>query len=162
SDLREHARAVIDTGKARVVTYDMRDPDDLLWGLGTGCEGAMDIVLLRAGPANDWQPLTHLAGAWGAHASTAAGIVVGATLAAVPACTVILPTHRAQHPSWARALSRGHFDQLLHELARARTAGFLALASPLRVFALPLALPPRILILGAGPDAVPVASFAAQ
>ncbi len=56
-DLREHARAVIATGAAREVRYDMRGSDDLLWGLGLGCEGAMQILLLRAGPDNDWQPL---------------------------------------------------------------------------------------------------------
>src|SRR2546430_16844227 len=36
-----------------------------LWGLGLGCEGAMHILLLRAGPENDWQPLAHLAGEMG-------------------------------------------------------------------------------------------------
>src|SRR5690349_2711049 len=30
-DLSEYARAVIDTGKPRVVTYDMRGGDDLIW-----------------------------------------------------------------------------------------------------------------------------------
>ena len=56
-DLREHARGVIATGQLREVRYDMRGPDDLLWGLGMGCEGAMQILLLRVGPDNDWQPL---------------------------------------------------------------------------------------------------------
>ena len=46
-DLAEYARGVIDTGKARLVTYDMRGGDDLVWGLGLGCEGAMHILLMH-------------------------------------------------------------------------------------------------------------------
>ena len=58
-DLAEYARSVIETGTARLVTYDMRGGDDLVWGLGLGCEGAMHILLIRVGPDNDWQPLEH-------------------------------------------------------------------------------------------------------
>jgi len=49
-DLREHARAVWDDGKPRIVSYDMRSKDDQLFGLGAGCEGAMDILLTGHGP----------------------------------------------------------------------------------------------------------------
>src|SRR5215470_9617294 len=59
-DLAEYALTVIGTGQPRVITYDMRGGDDLIWGLGLGCEGAMHILLVRAGPENDWQPLTQL------------------------------------------------------------------------------------------------------
>ncbi len=71
-DLAEHARAVIDSGQARRITYDLRDPNDLIWGLGVGCEGAMHILLLRVGPAEHWQPLAHFAEAFAAHAPTVA------------------------------------------------------------------------------------------
>ena len=46
-DLREHANAVRDTGVPKVVSYDLRGPDDLLWGLGVGCEGSMNILRIR-------------------------------------------------------------------------------------------------------------------
>src|ERR1044071_9649317 len=58
-DLREHARDVARTGAARIVSYDLRSTTDQLFGLGAGCEGAMDILLTRCGPAVEgWQPLT--------------------------------------------------------------------------------------------------------
>ena len=44
-DLREHARDVAATGKARIVSYDLRSTTDQLFGLGAGCEGAMDVLL---------------------------------------------------------------------------------------------------------------------
>lgn len=56
-DLVEHARAVLASGAARVASYDMRGGDDLLFGIGSGCEGAMQVLLQRVGPAEDWQPL---------------------------------------------------------------------------------------------------------
>src|SRR6185503_20319914 len=58
-DLREHARRVAATGQARIVSYDLRSKEDQLFGIGAGCEGAMDILLTRHGPeADGWQPLT--------------------------------------------------------------------------------------------------------
>jgi xanthine/CO dehydrogenase XdhC/CoxF family maturation factor len=63
-DLRGHADKVFHNGEARLVHYDMRGPDEWLLGLGSGCEGAMDIVLQRLDSTNDWQPLARLARAW--------------------------------------------------------------------------------------------------
>src|ERR1044071_7457625 len=77
-DLREHATSVRETGAPRVVSYDLRGPDDLLWGLGVGCEGAMNILLLRVDASNDWQPLAHFKEALTSHRVTAAGLVVEA------------------------------------------------------------------------------------
>ncbi len=44
-DLREHANQVLSTEICRTVAYDMRGEDDLLFGLGAGCEGAMRVLL---------------------------------------------------------------------------------------------------------------------
>src|SRR3974390_3291699 len=62
-DLCAHGREVIASGTARTVRYDTRTSEDLLFGLGLGCEGAMQILLLQAGPANGWPPPTPLAAA---------------------------------------------------------------------------------------------------
>lgn len=59
-DLAAHAQRVIDSGAARLVSYDMRGPDDLLFGLGSGCEGAMDILLVRVGAVEGWEPFDSL------------------------------------------------------------------------------------------------------
>lgn len=44
-DLREHAVDVLSSRRCRVVTYDMRTDDDLIFGIGAGCEGSMKILL---------------------------------------------------------------------------------------------------------------------
>lgn len=56
-DLADRARTVITSGEACFASYDMRGPDDQLWGLGSGCEGAMRILLSHCGPGNDYAPL---------------------------------------------------------------------------------------------------------
>jgi xanthine dehydrogenase accessory factor len=151
-DLREYALTVINTGKPRLVTYDMRGGDDLIWGLGLGCEGAMHILLIRVGPDNDWQPMSLLARSLAAHHRGSVGIVVESERADSPVGTVIL--EGTAHPEVGKALA---------EATRTGRPGWFETPQPRwRVFALPLSLPPRLLLLGAGPDAAPVVDFAAR
>src|SRR5688572_24828978 len=60
-DLVEHARAVLADGASRLAAYDMRGEVDRLFGIGSGCEGAMRVLLQRVGPREAWQPLAALA-----------------------------------------------------------------------------------------------------
>src|SRR6201996_5243610 len=49
SDLQIHAREVLASGVPRAVEYDTRGPDDVLFGVGAGCEGTMRVLLEPAG-----------------------------------------------------------------------------------------------------------------
>ena len=170
-DLGERARAVIATGRAALVTYDLRNSDDLVWGLGLGCEGAMHILLLRVGPGEEWQPLAHLAAALASHTPTAFGVVTesqdeetpaGALLLPETATAPAIPSVRAL-PAKAAALRDPRAQAALAGALHARKVG--SLDGPdarWRLLLVPLALPPRILLLGAGPDALPVVDFAAR
>jgi xanthine/CO dehydrogenase XdhC/CoxF family maturation factor len=160
-DLREHARTVIASGTARTVRYDTRTADDLLWGLGLGCEGAMEILLLQAGPANAWQPLAHLAAALEAHQATAVGLIVESSQSDVRTGSVVLPDDARSGSQLAPPLASAAVQELLRRAAaHGETAWYEQ--SGWKLFVLPLALPPRILLLGAGPDAVPVVDLAAR
>src|SRR5262249_25549313 len=149
-DLGEYARVVIDTGKPRLVTYDMRGGDDLIWGLGLGCEGAMHILLIRVGPDNDWQPMSQFSRCLAAHRRCGVGIVVESERAAWPVGATILEG-AAAHPG----ATSGRGAQVLAGVAAAldeasrtgRTGWFESAAPRLRVFALSLSLPPRLLLL---------------
>ena len=59
SDLMERARAVL-SGAPVVADYDTRSSDDLIWGIGLGCEGAMSILMTRLDRANDYQPFAFI------------------------------------------------------------------------------------------------------
>ncbi len=135
-DLREHARAVLATGRARRVAYDMRGPDDALFGLGAGCEGAMQLLLLPVGAANGWQPMAHLADARAAR--RAAGFALD-------------PGGGDEPPAdGGLRIDDGPGDDEDDGLG----------AGP-RAVHVSLALPPRILLLGGGPDALPMLQLAA-
>ena len=149
-DLREHAQSVIQSGQPQLVTYDMRGADDLIWGLGLGCEGAMEILLFRVGPEQDWQPLTHMARALATHTPTALGLVVESTNPAMPVGAITLPR---EEPS---AVQRA-----LESASRSGRADWVT-GADWKLFALPLSLPPKLLLLGAGPDAAPVVDLAAR
>ncbi len=165
-DLAERARAVIATGRAALVTYDLRNSDDLLWGLGLGCEGAMYILVLRVGPLEEWQPLAHLAAALAARRPTAIGVLTESHDEGLPVGALVLPqapeVSRALPPEAAALLEPG----TLAALAAAPHAGSIGwLQGPdgrWKLLLLPLALPPRLLLLGAGPDALPVVDFAGR
>jgi xanthine/CO dehydrogenase XdhC/CoxF family maturation factor len=139
-DLREHALTVLDSGRARRVAYDLRGPDDALFGLGAGCEGAMQLLLLPMGPANGWQPMAHLAAARAAHRP--AGFVLEPGKGDVPPADGGLRLDDGRDDG-ARVAANASGD-----------------AGPAVVRVL-LALPPRILLLGGGPDALPMLQLAA-
>ena len=168
-DLAEYARSVIETGTARLVTYDTRGGDDLVWGLGLGCEGAMHILLMCVGPGNHWQPLAQLADALAAHTPIAVGIVVESERSDSPAGTVVLHGSGADGTALDGAGGsevRGVDERVDVALATAadtgRTGWFETATPHWKMFVLPLSLPPKLLLLGAGPDAAPVVDFAAR
>jgi len=56
ADLAGHVGEVLRQGKPKLVTYDMRDDADDLWGIGLGCNGMMELFLQRIDANHDWQP----------------------------------------------------------------------------------------------------------
>jgi len=158
-DLREHARAVIDSGTARSIQYDLSGPDELLWGLGLGCEGAMRILLLRVDASDDYQPLSFFESALKTHQAVAVGVVCDSSDPALPVGSLALPSPAASPSQLRTATVRAALLRAAREGASSwlRDAG-----APFSLFVLSLALPPRLLLLGAGPDAAPVVDFAAR
>jgi xanthine dehydrogenase accessory factor len=149
-DLQEHARRTQETGIAQTIRYDTRGPDDQMFGLGLGCEGAMDIFLMKVGELNGWQPLSEFHEALKECRTTAVGLVVRSTLATLQIGDVLLP---------GRASA---FAETLDAAVLSRESTWLLRTEALLVFGLPLVLPPRLLLLGAGPDTLPVIGFARE
>ncbi len=162
SDLHQHALEVIGSGRATLITYDTGGSDDVLWGLGVGCEGAMQILLLRAGPQNGWQPLDLFVAAHQRHERVAAAVVVASPDAGLPPGSVILSDVHPGGHTVPLPLQDGIQALLARALESARPSSLGASTDALRVLALPLALPPRLLLLGAGPDAQPLVEIAGR
>jgi xanthine dehydrogenase accessory factor len=131
-DLREHAREVAASGHARIVSYDLRSTTDQLFGLGAGCEGAMDVLLSRVSAAERWQPLAAMATSFRTAQEQHFAFVVASADPAYPIGTAL--------PMNGRATPKLSGVDL-----------FVAAVTP----------PPHLLLLGGGPDARPVATLAA-
>jgi len=156
-DLAEHSRTVFHDGKTKLVCYDMHGPDELVFGLGSGCEGSMDILLQRLDAAGSWQPMTRLASEWQAHRSEGVLLVVRSEDEALPAGSGVFVSDAQQFGS----VAAGALAPLAQEQRAHGSNRFISRALPgVDVLALIETPPPRVILLGAGPDAKPVSELA--
>lgn len=156
-DLAERARRVIAADRAAAVTYDLRDAADELWGLAIGCNGLLRVFLQPLVPARNYEPFTSIAAVLrGTGVAGLATVIEGADAGA----TVIATSSRADAFGLAtdapEALVTGARRAAEEGSARlATTAGSTVLYAPLRAI-------PRLLVLGAGLDAVPLLGMAVE
>ena len=134
-ELERRAQDVFASGRAALVDFDTRSDEDLVFGSGTGCRGRVHLLLL---PLPSGAPLPHAL----RHASEAghalelslalAGDVAGSGCAAVAGAASATWTWEA-HGAPADAIASAHADLRLR-----------------------IAAPPRVLLLGAGPETPPL------
>lgn len=156
ADVREVALECLADGEARLRHYDTGEDEDVVWGLGLGCDGAVD-VLVR--PLPDPDPVLERVRALlrgddrFVLATVLADGPVGATILIEPGEVSVGSTGDAD------------LDAAVLESARKRLeAGGTATE---RVAGVPVFLdaldpPPRLLLFGAGDDAIPLAALAAK
>jgi xanthine/CO dehydrogenase XdhC/CoxF family maturation factor len=154
SDLILHAEEVLNGGAIRAVEYDMRGPDDVLFGIGTGCEGAMRVLIE---PANE------------GNRATQALAAVGRITAAGDSTCLVCVHESAEFPLGTYSTAEGT-EGMPAALVAAASAALAQQSSRevaitegrarLRAFVEFLAPPPHLLLCGAGPDAEPVAAAA--
>jgi xanthine/CO dehydrogenase XdhC/CoxF family maturation factor len=148
-DLREYARGVLATGQARVVEYDLRNADDLLYGIGAGCEGAMRILLEPVDPAGALAADLHAAAR-----QLASGTPVALAIA-----------HRGPDAQFgtrvwnsAEAATPGLGEACSRALLVGRSEAFRG-SGGTETWIQVLAAPPHMLVCGAGPDAEPLVAL---
>ena len=159
---------VFASGAAQLVHYDMYRSDDLLFGLGSGCQGSMEILLQRLDAWNDWQPLTRLVTAHDARREEELLLVVSTDISGLVAGSGVFLTDKQVF-----GVPGDGQQQALAHLAQARMASteadsgmpgagyFIEHGVPgadLLLLRQPPA--PSLLLLGAGPDSQPVAQLA--
>ena len=157
-DLREHARGVAATGAARIVSYDMRSSHDALFGLGAGCEGAMDVLLTRVDSRDHWQPLALMAECSRKGTSCRLAFVIASEEASLPVGLTLAASAPLRNGS---SSPHGDMALLRHAAEGAAPNSLIRIdGRPIELFVAELAPPPHVLLLGGGPDARPVATLA--
>lgn len=159
-DLGARAREVLRTGSQQTVTYDLGQNDEELWGLGVGCDGLIRIFLQPLLPASNYQPFAAMAEALSGDethnaltvvSSQREGLAGGVALVTVAGDTLF------------SSIPDEYLAALVDAAIPARPASLWQLrtldidGSPIEVLTGSLRPPPRVLILGAGLDAEPVA-----
>jgi xanthine dehydrogenase accessory factor len=164
-DLSERSRAVLTEGRAVLTTYDMRGPDDLLFGLGSGCEGAIDILLQRLDAGSHWQPMDRLAQAWREQRAVCLALIGRSDDSRWPSGSGVFGDDGLTFGSACAGADHASVASLraLAQQASAQKASHVVTQALPGVDLLSLyqAPPSQMLLLGAGPDAQPVAELAA-
>ncbi|HEY8449169.1 MAG TPA: XdhC/CoxI family protein [Bacillota bacterium] len=184
-DVRDAALEVIRTGQPRLLQYDMTADDDIVWGLGLGCNGTVDVYVEPLAPGDP----------------TAAGLLerlLGAQERGERVAVATVVRGPADGPATGRRLfvyedrqegSLGHatLDQRVADDARAllerggsrsflygwrdgepdpqvvvreRRQVLAGRPDAVQVAIESMVPPPRIVVFGAGHDAIPVVRFA--
>jgi len=161
-DLAERARGVLETNRAVTVTYDLRDEADELFGLGIGCNGLISVLLQPLTSASGYEPLASVARALIGRRTAAFAAVIDSRDSAlhVGASMVLIgdEIEASDVPSaFEPVLARG-----CRAAAGRRTAGLVTEPDGYRVLYAPLLPVPRVLVLGAGRDAVPLVNVLAE
>jgi xanthine dehydrogenase accessory factor len=161
SDLKEHAERIFADGRAGTVFYDMRSPGDIVWGLGLGCNGAVRVMLQLLKAAEGFHPLDALAEAV---ENDRQGVLM----------TVVESAHERFPVGRSEFVSPDAFeDDQLRWPGKIIVAARRAIAADkphselhrveghdIAVFYDPIRPLPRLLIVGAGADAVPLVNSA--
>jgi xanthine/CO dehydrogenase XdhC/CoxF family maturation factor len=156
ADLEIHAQQVLESGVPRAIEYDMRGPDDILFGIGAGCEGAMRVLLEPAGSGSPVAAALMSAG-------RATRIGVPTSLVTVHESSDLpLGTYSAAAPLPALLIATAEqaMDAAASREFNLDLPGLAAPARRLKAFIQFLAPPPHLLLCGAGPDAEPVVGIA--
>lgn len=164
TDLLERALRVLESREPELVTYDTRTSDDVIWGIGLGCEGATTILLTALHADGGYQPFAAIEAARMARTRTAFA-------------TVIAPAAHLPLGQWLQMSADGrslqtldgrvelpvegmleHLDQRAFPIVR--SSAWEVPVGEARLVVLPVPLSVRLLILGAGPDVQPLAQIA--
>ncbi len=160
-DLVEHARRIFADGQPRTVRYALSGDHDDVWGFGVGCDGSIALLLQRLDAANGWHPFAAVAAAHrGPHAAELLLVTASEHPRLPPGTTWVEPAAgAASAPAGVAADDLARLRALTATAVPATTGAHFSgsvdghAVTGWRETITPL---PRILVLGAGPDAVPV------
>jgi xanthine dehydrogenase accessory factor len=160
-DVADMARIVMDEGRARLAGWDLTADDDAVWGLGLGCNGAIEVFIE---PADRAAEVAHaLAAALQDERPICVVVVLESDRPNVvaPGARLMVRHDGTVEGSLgdpdidARAIAAGH------ELLAAERSEIRTLPGGVRAFVEVLEPPLRLVICGAGHDAIPLVRAAA-
>jgi len=153
-DLLHHAEAVFRSGDPKFVTYDMHANDELVWGLGLGCDGIIHLMLQRLDRDQKFGFLDQLESSFSSRQAVLLALSISSAGELPPGSFALVET---------TGISEGEpgLRKKLEEIKEGEWPEWRYSNTEIsgESDAIIINIPPRIrvLVCGAGPDAVPVA-----
>ncbi|WDE04126.1 XdhC family protein [Thalassomonas viridans] len=139
ADISLHAGQVLEEKKSRLLNYDLLADAELLWGLGLGCDGEIDILLQPLLPENDHLGFAALLDDIRQQRTGHYWIRVNDNQAPL---AQYIPGELVQQPSVVPEFACDDSDE--------------------KTIVIPVLAPVSLLVCGAGPDAAPVVNMALE
>ena len=154
-DVADMARVVMNEGTARLAGWDLTADDDAVWGLGLGCNGAIEVFIEPAEQAADV-----------AHSLRAAleeedpisvvTVLESEDPTVSPGSRIVVRPHGDPQGSLGAPGVDAEAIAVAHELLEAERSEVRTLEHGVRAFVEVLEPPLRLLVCGAGHDAIPL------
>lgn len=164
-DLAIRAKVAVESGRAQYADYNLADSNDELWGLGVGCDGRMRILLQPLTAATGYEPFASIARTeLGLRRTLAITLIEPPLNDAAPGATLLVAGGEVQNFGFPDALC----EEIMRSAPVQDASDFVGLADlPWQAASISLLYSiihptPRVLVLGAGLDAEPVVSMAAE
>ena len=155
ADLLEHAAAVFQNGEPAHVTYDMYADEQLVWGLGLGCDGVINLLLQRLDRQKQFEFLPFLFKAQGARLRTVLALVTSSDCAELAEGAVALSDssgHTYGSDMLCTCIDKAEFAPSSRYLEKSIELP----GGRVDVLLVDIQPAPKILVCGAGPDAGPI------
>ena len=162
-DLIEQAHSVFETGQAKTVFYDMRASEDVVWGLGLGCNGAVKVFLQKLTHAQSFEPLQTLISSTNDNIKGVMVTVIESSHPDFPAgYNLFVPTDTTNNQKILTNAPFPFANATLHTIAHQKPhiETHVINQHTIKAFYEPVQPSLRLLIVGAGTDAIPLTQFA--
>jgi xanthine dehydrogenase accessory factor len=154
-DVADMARVVMEEGRARLAGWDLTADDDAVWGLGLGCNGAIEVFIEPAEKAAEVAGALRTALEEERPISLVTVLEPGTARVEAGARLVVRPAGRSEGSLGDPALDRAA-DAAARDLLASGRSEVRTLPGGARAFVEVLEPPLRLLVCGAGHDAIPV------
>lgn len=155
-DVADMARLVMEEGRARLAGWDLTADDDAVWGLGLGCNGAIEVFIEPADRAAEAAHALRTALEEERPISLVTVIESTEPEAIAPGARLIVMPDGAVEGSLGRSDVDAEAIAAARELLTTERSEIRTLAEGIRAFVEILDPPLRLVICGAGHDAVPL------
>jgi len=160
ADVQEVARAVLASGRPRLITFDLTANDEAIWGWGLGCNGATEIFVEP--PDSAGLLARRLRDAMSSEQSLAVVTVLESADLAVGSRIFVRADGSSDGSLGSDAADRAAGGVALGALEAGAHQTTQLSASGDRVFVEIVAPPPRLLVCGAGHDAIPLVRLGSE